>query len=61
MLTKNSMIFRDCLYALLVAIILWPTSDLKMELWMKIVVVVIAVAQRIWQHVNYYKLTGKIY
>lgn len=61
MSTRNSLILRDVLYAVLIVLVLMPGSDLANLVWAKVCIVVFGVAQRIWQHVTYYKLTGKIY
>lgn len=61
MVTRNSLIFRDVLYAVLIAVILWPGLDSSMSFWAKVLVACCAVAQRVWQHVTYYRVTGKIY
>lgn len=60
-ITKNSLIFRDVLYVVLLAIVFWPGSKVDMALWMKLIIVVLAIGTRVWQHVVYYKATGKIY
>ena len=60
MATKYKIILGDILYAVLIAIILLPGSDIK-YIWAKVGIVFFAIAQRVWQHVNYYKLTKKIY
>lgn len=61
MVTKGALIFRDITYIALVVIILLPTNPLGISVWIKIFIIIIAIAQRIWQHVSYYKVTGKIY
>jgi len=55
------MIFRDVLYTVLVVAVLLPSNPLGMMLIVKILIVVFAIASRIWRHVVYYKRTGKIY
>lgn len=64
MTAKGWMILRDVTYAILVVLLLLP-GDYNpfpgIELTYKIILVVLAVGVRVWQHVNYYKETGKIY
>lgn len=58
------MIIRDVMYAAVIILILLP-GDLNpfpgISFLYKILIAVIGVSIRIWQHVNYYKATGKIY
>jgi hypothetical protein len=64
MTAKGWMILRDVTYAILIVLLLLP-GDLNpfpgIELTYKIIIAVLAAATRVWQHVNYYKATGKIY
>jgi small basic protein len=61
MVTKTSLIFRDIMYAILIVVLLLPSNPLGVTLLLKVLAIVFAVGVRIWQHVNYYKETGKIY
>ncbi|MDB4924320.1 hypothetical protein [Mucilaginibacter sp.] len=61
MITKGMLIFRDVMYAILIVVILLPVNPLGLAPLAKILVTVFAIGVRIWQHVNYYKQTGKIY
>jgi len=61
MVTKRMLIIRDVMYAVLVVIILLPANPLGVTPLFKILLIIIAVGTRLWQHVNYYKETGKIY
>lgn len=58
------MIIRDVMYAVIIVALLLP-GDLNpfpgINFAYKILLSVIGVSIRIWQHVNYYKATGKIY
>ena len=58
---KTMLIVRDVMYAILIVIILLPSNPLGLTVLFKIIAVVFAVVVRIWQHVSYYKQTGKIY
>jgi len=56
---KYSLIIRDVLYAIIIGLLLIPGTDLS---WLvRTILIVLAIAQRVWQHVVYYKQTGKIY
>ena len=55
------MIIRDVAYAILVVLLLLPVSPVPLSLTVRILVAALAIATRVWQHVNYYKQTGKIY
>ena len=56
---KYSLIIRDILYAIVIGLLLIPGTDLS---WVvRIALIVLAIAQRVWQHVVYYKQVGKIY
>jgi hypothetical protein len=55
------MIVRDVSYAILVVILLLPSNSFKLADPLRIILCVFAVGVRVWQHVNYYKQTGKIY
>ena len=55
------MIVRDVLYLLLAYLLLQPSNPLKMILVFRILMAVFLIGVRVWQHVNYYKKTGKIY
>jgi len=61
MVTKTAMIFRDVLYAIVIVLLLLPTNPIDMSMPVRILLIAIAVAQRVWQHMTYYKVTGKIY
>jgi len=61
MVTKASLIFRDVMYAVLVVVLLLPSNPLNVTNIMRVLAVVFAIGVRIWQHVTYYKQTGKIY
>jgi hypothetical protein len=61
MTPKGMMIFRDITYTILIVIVLFPTNPLGLTPLSKILVTIVAVGVRIWQHVNHYKKTGKIY
>ena len=56
---RYSLIIRDVLYAIVIGVMLVFGNDLPLVT--RIVVVVLAIAQRVWQHVVYYKQVGKIY
>ncbi|RYE16900.1 MAG: hypothetical protein EOP51_24945 [Sphingobacteriales bacterium] len=60
-MTRNSMIFRDLLYIALVVMLVLPGNVMGMNDWMKGLIITIAITVRVWQHIAYYKLTGKIY
>jgi len=60
-MSKLSLIIRDVLYAIIIVLLLLPTNPTNLNIWLKILLIVIAVAQRTWQHVAYYKQTGRIY
>ena len=55
------MIIRDVMYAILVVLLLMPVSPLPLSLTVRVGLSILAIATRVWQHVNYYKATGKIY
>jgi len=61
MVTKASLIFRDIMYGILIVVLLLPSNPLRVTIIMKVLAVVFAIAVRVWQHVTYYKQTGKIY
>ncbi len=61
MTTKGIMIFRDVLYAIVVALLLLRSNPLGIAPLWKILFIGMAVGVRVWQHINYYKQTGKIY
>jgi hypothetical protein len=61
MISRLSLILRDVLYGALIIILFIPGSGLIINIWLKVVIIIVAVAQRVWQHVTYYKSTGKIY
>jgi uncharacterized membrane protein YqjE len=61
MTSKGMLIFRDVTYSILVILLLWPSNPLGITPLFKILLIAIAVGVRVWQHVNYYKQTGKIY
>jgi len=61
MISKGMMIFRDILYTILIVVLLLPSNPIGVNPVLKMLFIVIAVGSRIWQHVNYYKQTGKIY
>jgi hypothetical protein len=58
------MIIRDVAYVVLITLLLLP-GNLNpfpgISLAYKVLIAVLAVSTRIWQHVNYYKATGKLY
>jgi hypothetical protein len=58
------MIIRDVVYALVIIAFLLP-GDLNpfagINIAYKILISFLMVSTRLWQHVNYYKTTGKIY
>jgi len=60
-MSKLSLIIRDVLYVIIIGLLLLPSNPTDLNIWVKIALIVIAVAQRTWQHVVYYKQTGKIY
>jgi len=64
MSAKTMMIIRDAAYAVLIVLLLLP-GDLNpfpgINIVYKIIIAFLAFGTRIWQHVNYYKATGKIY
>jgi len=49
------------MYAALVVILLLPSNPIGVSPTLKIILIVLAIGTRVWQHVNYYKQTGKIY
>ena len=51
---------RDVLY-LAAAIILLMPNNIMMSDWLKGLIITLVITMRIWQHVAYYKQTGKIY
>ncbi len=60
-MNKLSLIIRDALYVIIIGLLLLPSNPGDLPVWVKILLIVIAIAQRTWQHVVYYKQTGKIY
>jgi hypothetical protein len=60
-MTTKAMIIRDILYAVMVVILLLPLSPVPLSLLIRAGIAVFFIAARVWQHVNYYKATGKIY
>jgi len=56
---KYTLIIRDVLYAIIIALLLFAGTDLSTPV--RVILIVLAVAQRVWQHVVYYKQVGKIY
>jgi len=64
MSAKTMMIIRDVTYTIVIVLLLLP-GDLNafpgISLAYKILIAILGVAIRVWQHVNYYKATGKIY
>lgn len=56
---RYSLIIRDVLYAIVIGLLLIPGADLSWAV--RIILIVVAIAQRVWQHVVYYKQVGKIY
>jgi|GEM_PF-1635869 hypothetical protein len=61
MTVRGMMILRDVMYAALVVILLLPSNPIGVSPTLKIILIVLAIGTRVWQHVNYYKQTGKIY
>jgi len=61
MTSKMSLIIRDVLYAVIIVMLLIPTNPADLSMLVRVLLIVIAIAQRTWQHVVYYKQTGKIY
>jgi hypothetical protein len=61
MTTKGMLIFRDITYAILIILIWLPANPLVIPIIGKALITIAAVGLRVWQHVNYYKQTGKIY
>ncbi|MDB5005269.1 MAG: hypothetical protein JWQ34_3494 [Mucilaginibacter sp.] len=61
MTVRGMMILRDVLYAVLVVILLLPSNPIGVASTLRVVLIVLAIGTRVWQHVNYYKQTGKIY
>jgi sterol desaturase/sphingolipid hydroxylase (fatty acid hydroxylase superfamily) len=61
MISKTSLIFRDITYTALIIIVLLPSNPIGISNWVKVFIIVVAIVQRVWQHYNYYKATGKIY
>jgi len=55
------MIVRDVSYLILVVILLLPSNPLGIGNVARTLICVFAVAVRVWQHVSYYRQTGKIY
>ena len=60
-MNRNAMISRDVLYLALIVLVLLPGNIVWMSDWVKGLVITLAITMRVWQHVAYYKLTGKIY
>ncbi|TSJ44281.1 hypothetical protein FO440_08925 [Mucilaginibacter corticis] len=60
-MTRTMMILRDVAYAILVVLLLLPVSPLPLSLTVRVLIAALAVATRVWQHITYYKQTGKIY
>ena len=60
MITRKSLIIRDVLYLVAVIILLMP-NNIMMSDWLKGLIITLVITMRIWQHVAYYKQTGKIY
>jgi len=64
MSAKTMMIIRDVMYTVLIILLLLP-GDLNpfpgINITYKILIAILALGTRVWQHVNYYKATGKIY
>lgn len=61
---KTMMIIRDVLYAIMIVLLLLPghlNPFPGINITYKILIAFLAFSTRIWQHVNYYKATGKIY
>jgi len=61
MVSKTSLIFRDITYTILIIMVLLPSNPIGISDFIKVFIIVGAIAQRVWQHFNYYKATGKIY
>ncbi|MCC8425297.1 hypothetical protein [Mucilaginibacter sp. UR6-11] len=61
MTPRTMMIIRDVMYTILVVLLLLPLSPVPLSLTVRILIAVLAIATRVWQHINYYKATGKIY
>ncbi|HTH82952.1 MAG TPA: hypothetical protein VL490_08445 [Mucilaginibacter sp.] len=59
--SKITMIVRDVSYLILVVILLLPSNPLGIGNVARTLICVFAVAVRVWQHVSYYRQTGKIY
>ena len=58
---RTIMIVRDISYAVLIVILLLPSNPLGISEVPRILICVFAVAVRVWQHIGYYRQTGKIY
>jgi hypothetical protein len=59
MMSKGMVIFGDIFTVL---VIVWLSSNLiGLTPLLKMPFIVIVVGSRIWQHIKYYKQTGKIY
>jgi hypothetical protein len=61
MVSRNSIIIRDLLYAAIIVILLVFTKSTDLSVPVRVLLIAIGVASRVWQHVTYYKQTGKIY
>jgi hypothetical protein len=61
MTVRGMMILRDVMYVVLVVILLLPSNPIGVGSTLRVVLIVLAIGTRVWQHVNYYKQTGKIY
>jgi hypothetical protein len=58
---KGNLILRDVLYAIIIGVLLIPTNPGDLSILVRVILIVLALAQRTWQHMVYYKQTGKIY
>jgi hypothetical protein len=61
MTAKAWMILRDVMYTILVVLLLLPVSPVPLSFTVRILIAILAITTRVWQHINYYKATGKIY
>ncbi|MFD2144825.1 hypothetical protein [Mucilaginibacter antarcticus] len=60
-MSRTSMILRDVLYTAMAVMLIMPGSPLEMSISIRLIIAVLIIATRVWQHINYYKATGKIY
>ena len=61
MATKYKLILIDILYAVVIALLLIPSGPGDLSLLARVLIILLAVSTRVWQHITYYRQTGRIY